>query len=222
MLMGIEFALFGLGAVSGASVLKMGEDSGEVRMKFEVGGALYEITRRLQRKQGRVQQSGGELKVPGETLILSPSELKEKVLEILEFNEAPDPKARSWIYRYAVYTPQEEMKQILSLAPEQRLQILRRAFRVEDYKTASTNAEDAIREMREDAREQDGIARGAEELRRQTERLQAEETGYKTDLAGLEDEANEAEKQVRRLKEEREDLQRREVSLQRARSEKEY
>lgn len=222
VLMAIEFALFGLGSDTGSSVLKLGQDSGGVRMVFDVDGSEYEIVRRLQRKSGRVQQSDGVLKMPGETLNLSPSELKEKVLEILQFNEAPDPKAQSWIYRYAVYTPQEEMKYILALVPDQRLQILRRAFRLEDYKIAATNAEDAARHVREDAREQDGIARGVGDLRGQVEELQTEEGEHRAGLADLEKEEAEAEGQVRLAKEEREDMQKREVSLQSAKAEREY
>ncbi|MDA4125760.1 MAG: SMC family ATPase [Thaumarchaeota archaeon] len=222
ILMAIEFALFGLGADSGNSVLKLGQESGEVRLVFEVDGSEYEVTRRLQRKSGRVQQAGGELKMPTETLDLSPSELKEKVLEILEFNEAPDPKAQSWIYRYAVYTPQEEMKYILTLAPDQRLQILRRAFRVEDYKTAATNAEEAIRTIREDARELDGVARGMDELKGKADELRQEEESRGAELGQLEVSASSAEKQVSLLKMEGEKLQRTEMSLQRVRGEKEH
>ena len=222
VLMAIEFALFGLGSDSGSSVLRLGEDEGEVRMVFDVDGAEYEVTRRLQRKPGRVQQADGVLKSPSESLNLSPSELKEKVLEVLEFNEAPDPKAQSWIYRYAVYTPQEEMKSILTLAPEQRLQILRRAFRVEDYKTAATNAEEAARQIRGDAREQDGIARGMDDLRRQVEQLQAEEERCRDELGNLEAAEAEAEELVAAAKAEKEALQKRELSLQGVRAEKEY
>jgi DNA repair protein SbcC/Rad50 len=203
-------------------VLRLGQDSGEVRMVFDVDGTEYEVTRKLQRKSGKVHQTDGYLKTPTETLNLSPSELKEKVLEVLEFNEAPDPKAQSWIYRYAVYTPQEEMKSILTLAPEQRLQILRRAFRVEDYKTAATNAEEATRQIREDARELDGIARGMDELRAQVERLQLEEEKRKKEMDDLEGAESGAEGEVRRLKAEKEDLQKQEVSLQGVKAEREY
>ncbi len=222
VLMAIEFALFGLGSDSGNSVLKLGQDNGEVRLVFDVDGSGYEVTRRLQRKSGRVQQAGGELKTPMETLGLSPSELKEKVLEILEFNEAPDPKAQSWIYRYAVYTPQEEMKYILTLAPEQRLQILRRAFRVEDYKTAATNAEEATRTIREDARELDGIAKGIDELKNQVAESHQEEDSRRAELSQLEVSASRAEEQVSLLKMEREKFQGTEMSLQGAKAEKEH
>ena len=222
VLMGIEFALFGLGSDSGSSVLSLGKDSGEVRMAFEVDGSEYQITRRLQRKAGKVQQVDGELKSPSETLLLSPSELKEKVLETLEFNEAPDPKAQSWIYRYAVYTPQEEMKSILALVPEQRLQILRRAFRVEDYKIAATNADETVRSIRAEAQKQDGIATGMVELRSQVQGLQADEEKHRIELTKLEDAETAQEEQVRLLKAEKEDLQKREVSLQNTKAETEY
>ena len=218
----MEFALFGLGSDSGGSLLRLGEDDGEVRMVFSVDGTDYEVTRRLQRRSGKVQQAEGELKSPSETLTLSPSELKEKVLELLEFNEAPDPKAQSWIYRYAVYTPQEEMKSILSLPAEQRLQILRRAFRVEDYKTAATNAEDAARQIREDSREQDGIAKGVDELRLLVEQLQADEEGSRDELGNLEATESEADEQVAAAKAEREALQKKELSLQGVKAEMEY
>ncbi|MBI3840357.1 MAG: AAA family ATPase, partial [Thaumarchaeota archaeon] len=165
MLMAIEFALFGLGSETGSSLLRLGEQEGGVRLKFEVEGKGFEIRRGLERKGGSVHQTDGYLETPGETLNLSPRELKERVLEVLEFNEAPDPKAQSLIFRYAVYTPQEAMKEVLSMTPDIRLQTLRRAFRVEDYKTAAENAAEVGREIRGDVRELDGLGRGAEKLR---------------------------------------------------------
>ncbi len=222
VLMAIEFALFGLGSDSGSSVLRLGRDEGEVRMAFDVDGSEYEVTRRLKRKSGRVQQSDGYLRTPGEPLNLSPSELKEKILEVLEFNEAPDPKAQSWIYRYAIYTPQEEMKEILTLLPEQRLQILRRAFRVEDYKTAATNAQEAAKEIRVESSTLRGIAMGIEELRKQVDELRYEEDRHKTEIARLEGTATKQEGEVGRLRSEKEELQRREANLQTARVEKDY
>lgn len=222
VLMAVEFALFGLGSDSGNSVLKLGADEGEVRMVFDVDGSEYEVKRRLQRKAGRVQQADGELKAPTGTLNLSPSEMKEKVLEILEFNEVPDPKAQSWIYRYAVYTPQEEMKSILALAPDQRLQILRRAFRVEDYKTAGSNAEDAARAIRLDATRFEGMSVGAGELRAEKERLRQEEEKHGTELTAFEAAESNWEGQVGTLKLEGDEARKRELSLQGIRTEKEY
>ena len=180
ILMAIEFAFFGLGSETGGSLLKVGETEGSVRMEFEVDGKEYEITRGLLRRGQRVHQTHGRIRMPEGELQLSPSELKEKMLEILTFNEAPDPKAQSRIYRYAVYTPQEDMKSILAMAPDDRLQILRRAFGVEDYRIAVHNSENLVREMK--ARIRELKARGAEaETLRSRVKVEAESLGAEKD-----------------------------------------
>ena len=70
------------------------------------------------------------------------AELKERVLEILKFNEPRDPRAQSLIYRYAIFTPgEEEMKAILALNPKERLQTLYKVLRIEDYKIARDNTQ---------------------------------------------------------------------------------
>jgi exonuclease SbcC len=137
ILMSIEFALFGLGSEKGGSLLRAGEKSGSVSLVFEVDGVEYLAHRKLKRERNSVQQDKKcELKSPEGVTVYTPGELKEKILEILDFNEPVDPKAQSVIYHYAVYTPQEEMKAILNFKPDVRMQTLRKAFRIEDYKTA--------------------------------------------------------------------------------------
>jgi exonuclease SbcC len=140
LLMAIEFTLFGLGSERGAALLRTGEKQGLVDLKFEIDGEEYEIHRSLIRKGKAVQQEKGYIKTKEGILELSPTELKEKVLEILNFNEPPNPNAQSVIYRYAVFTPQEEMKAILWMPEDARLQTLRKAFRIEDYRIAMENA----------------------------------------------------------------------------------
>ena len=71
---------------------------------------------------------------------LTTSEIKQQILDILHFNESTSPNSSSIIYRYAIFTPQEEMKEIIKAKPETRLDILRRAFRIETYKTAVRNS----------------------------------------------------------------------------------
>jgi exonuclease SbcC len=141
ILMSIEFALFGLGSEKGGSLLRAGEKSGSVSLVFECDGVEYLARRKLKREKNSVQQDKKcELKSPEGVTVYTPGELKEKILEILDFNEPVDPKAQSVIYHYAIYTPQEEMKAILSLKPDVRMQTLRKAFRIEDYKTAGEHA----------------------------------------------------------------------------------
>jgi exonuclease SbcC len=132
--------LFGLGSEKGASLLRTGENEGSIGLIFDVNGKEYTILRTLVRKGKSVQQADGWIKVNERVRHLSPTELKEEVLQILNFNEPPDPKAQSVIYRYAVFTPQEEMKTILIMESDLRLQTLRKAFGIEGYKITRDNA----------------------------------------------------------------------------------
>jgi exonuclease SbcC len=139
--MAIEFALFGLGSQKGGSLLKTNESKGSVSLAFAVDGDEYVVRRTLVRKGGNVQQGEGHLEGPAGVTGFSPAELKERILEILEFNEPRDPRAQSLIYRYAIFTPQEEMKEILALNAKERLQTLYKVLRIEDYKIARDNAQ---------------------------------------------------------------------------------
>lgn len=142
ILMAIEFALFGLGNQKGDSLLRKGSKRGNVFLEFETGGKNFQVERSLTRKDktAPVRQGKSILNIDGVTYQFSPTEIKEKILEILNFNEPPNPKSQSFIFRYAIYTPQEEMKNILSQKPDFRLQTLRRAFGIEDYKIAIENS----------------------------------------------------------------------------------
>ncbi len=141
ILMAIEFALFGLGDQKGASLLRRTTDEGYATLEFEVDGENYEVYRSLKRKRTNVGQgTDGYLKDKNGKYLLSPTELKGKILDILHFEELENPRAQSVIYRYAVYTPQEEMKAILFRSVDKRLETLRKAFGIEDYKIATSNA----------------------------------------------------------------------------------
>ena len=149
ILMAIEFALFGLGSEKGGALLKAGAKRGLVSLCFEVEGKEYEVCRSLERKARSVQQADCSLKTDGTVLQLSASEMKQKVLDILAFNEPADPKAQSYIYRYAIFTPQEEMKAIIWMRADSRLQTLRKAFRIEDYRIALDNSSTLAKTIRE-------------------------------------------------------------------------
>lgn len=99
----------------------------------------------------------------------SVTEMKTRILDILSFNEIPRPRTSSLIYRYAIFTPQEEMKEVLFQPVERRLETLRRAFRVEDYSTIADNASIVLK----------WIDREAEILKRQTEDIDEKRTSLK-------------------------------------------
>lgn len=176
LLMAIEFALFGLGNMRGNSLLRTGEKEGIVRLKLIVNGEEYEVQRKIVRSHKTAKQSsdGSYIKTKEGKLPLSPSEMKAKILEILNFNEPPDPRAKSVIFTYAVFTPQEEMKSILMDNPERRLQTLRKAFRIEDYKIAVENASNVTSEINGKVSELKGATAGLKEDIEKKNKLESE------------------------------------------------
>jgi len=189
LLMAIEFALFGLGNVKGNSLLRTGEKEGIVKLNFSVENEEYEVHRKITRTKKTATQSSDAcyIKTKDGILPLSPSELKAKILEILHFNEPSDPKAKSVIFTYAVFTPQEEMKTILFDDPERRLQTLRKAFRIEGYKTAVENASLLATEIVGKAKELNGESKGFEDDILKKKRLEDELNGEGKKIAPLED-----------------------------------
>ena len=143
ILMAIEFALFGLGSQKGESLLAKKADDGYAILEFTVDDQKYEIKRALKRSSTGVNQDpkNSYIKTNDEKEPLSPSELKQRILQILKFNEPENPNSVSRIFRYAVYTPQEEMKKVLG-DTKTRLDTIRRAFGIEDYAIAAANARD--------------------------------------------------------------------------------
>jgi len=158
ILSAIEFALFGLGDVAGAHLLRHGEKVGSVLLEFSVNSKNYKVFRSLTRKRKSVTQKEGYIVEDGQRTDYSVTEMKTRILDILSFNERPIPKTSSLIYRYAIFTPQEMMKEVLFQPVERRLETLRRAFRVEDYSTIANNASIIL----------DWLDREAEILKRQT------------------------------------------------------
>src|SRR3989338_1763279 len=149
VLMAIEFALFGLGSQKPEALLAKKANDGCVVLDFSVDGQKYEIKRSLKRKADSVNQDpkGSYLMIGDTKEPLSPAELKQRVLQILKFNEPASANAESRIFRYAVFTPQEEMKQVLADSAK-RLETIRRAFGVEDYRIAAVNAKEVASEIK--------------------------------------------------------------------------
>jgi DNA repair protein SbcC/Rad50 len=141
ILSAIEFALFGLGDIDGNSLLRSGEKKGSVLLEFQVNNKNYQIFRSIFRNNKKVAQDEGYIVDEYVTTTYSVSEMKSKILKIININEKAQTRATSVIYRFAIFTPQEMMKQILSEVPEKRVEILRRAFNIEEYSTIRKNAE---------------------------------------------------------------------------------
>ncbi len=213
LLMAIEFGLFGLGSEKAGSLLKAGETEGSVGLQFESEGREYIVTRKLVKKRNSIGQQDCVLKTPEDTKSYSATEIKEKILEILNFNEPPDPKAQSVIFRYAVYTPQEEMKAILTNNPELRLQTLRKAFGIEDYKIAGENGKGLSNEIDKKSIKFAAMADEIQSLRAKLESLKTSIVQKRTELEALEDDRSKLRELIQNQKTKQKGLLDRQLAL---------
>src|SRR3989344_5542433 len=154
ILLSLEFALFGLQRVdlTGLMLLRYGEDYGFVELKFIINNKEYLIKRTLKRNSDGVTQSGGFFASEDGLQKLSSGELKSKILALLNYPKEMLTK-RSLIYRYTVYAVQEEMKHILLSPKDERVDILRKVFNIEKYKSINDNLKIVLSDLR--AKERD-------------------------------------------------------------------
>ena len=163
ILLAIEFALFGLGDILASSLLRRGEREGMVRLEFELEGKEIIVGRSLQKKGEGISQINGYISIEGNRKEMTPTELKAELLSLLGYPKELFSKQKNPIYRYTVYTPQEEMKQILLSKKEDRMEILRRIFGVDRYKTIKDNSNNLRLELKRKASSYELLSRGLNE-----------------------------------------------------------
>ena len=158
ILLAIDFALFGIqkGNLSGGSLLRNGKKEGYVELSLEFDNDSYVIRRTLKRGVNVAQESGYIIE-NNKKRDLSPIELKQAVLDILNYPKELLSKSKSLIYRYTVYTPQEEMKQILIEEKDLRLDVLRKLFGIDKYKRVKENVKIISSRLREKMKEYSGF-----------------------------------------------------------------
>ena len=161
VLLAIEFALFGLQpGQRGSSLLRNGEKKGGVIINFEVGDKEIIIERTL-KKAKTISQDYCSIVVDGEKKEISVIELKNKVLELLDYPKEFS-KKQNILYKFTVYTPQEEMKQIILQDPETRINTLRHVFGIDKYKKILENISIITSKIREEKRIKEGITKNFE------------------------------------------------------------
>jgi len=149
VLLAIEFALFGLQpGQRGSSLLRNGKDSGGTTLIFEVDGREVIIERTLKRGKA-ISQDYSAITLDNQKQELAVTELKEKVLELLNYPKEFS-KKQNILYRFTVYTPQEEMKQIILEDSDTRLNTLRHVFGVDKYKKILENISIITLNLREE------------------------------------------------------------------------
>lgn len=186
ILLAIDFALFGIQKdLSGASLLKHSKDSGSVELDFEISGKPYTIKRTLKRGSDSVRQAAGHIISDGVKKDLTAQEAKYYILELLGYPVQALKKDSALLYRYTVYTPQEQMKEIIDEDPKSRLDLIRRLFGIDKYKRISENADAYAKELRGRVRELSGSIADLSEKQGELARLKGDAKGADAELKGL-------------------------------------
>lgn len=168
ILLAIEFALFGIkrGELSPDSLLRNGKNNGSVELTIEIDNKVYTIKRVLKRSKEDIKQVSGYIIKDGVKKEATAVEIKSEIIDLLGYPKEILTK-KDLIYRYTVYTPQEDMKQIVMGNKEERLETLRKVFGVDKYKRIRENAMVTVRHLKEKAREYKVMSSDLEEKREQ-------------------------------------------------------
>lgn len=161
ILYAVEFALFGTAEVKGSFLLSDRKQSGHVRLKFSENGKEFEVGRGLVRRKDSVAQEMCYIVEDRKRIEMSAADLKERVISLMKFNEPSNPRAESLVYRFAVFTPQEQMKEIIQKDSEDRLRVLRRVLGISEYQLAGENSDTVEQRIK---REAYGMKRASEDL----------------------------------------------------------
>ncbi len=167
VLLAIEFALFGLQPGQKAtSILRNSSDSGRAILEFEIKGKNILIERSLKRSKKSITQDYASITINDEKFEGSITEIKNKILRLLNY-PLEFAKKTNILYKFTVYTPQEEMKQIILEPGEIRLNTLRHVFGIYKYKRIEENAYLLTAKLRERIRINEGITFYLEENKKE-------------------------------------------------------
>ena len=168
ILSAIEFCLFGVqkGEVEGRSLLRHNAEHGSVELELDINNSLIKVTRSLRRKNKAINQDSCSISFNNNKEELSPTELRAKIFNLLNY---PQSNKKSLIYRFTVYTPQEEMKRILLEKADIRVDVLRKLFNIDKYSRLKENVKILHDYLREKISEWTGQVSDVEDIKKQME-----------------------------------------------------
>ncbi len=190
LLYAMEMALFGFAEVDPGYLIRHGAKDAEVSLTLSDGTHRWELRRRFVRRirKGRdtFEPTENSLAVDGQRANYSATELRRRTIELLGFPDNPNPRAHSDVWRWAVYLAQERMRDVLDPDVDVRMETVRKALGVEQYRLAGENARGLARSLQEravDLAEQGARHRGVEDEAAQWRAAEALSRGQ---LAALE------------------------------------
>jgi DNA repair protein SbcC/Rad50 len=153
ILLGLQFALFGLQpGQKGSSILRNGEEEAYARLDFIINNLEITIERTIKKaKNDSITQDKNILYIDSQKEELSTTEMKTKVLGILNYPKEYARKS-NLLYKYTVFTPQEEMKSIIQENPDSRMDSIRHIFGIDRYKRIKNNAQVFLQKIKQSVR----------------------------------------------------------------------
>lgn len=150
ILLGLQFALFGLQpGQKGASILRQGSENAYVCLELDIDNEIITLERTIKKsKTGGITQDSNIITIGTNREELSTSEMKDRVIKLLNYPKEFVKKS-NLLYKFTVYTPQEEMKTIIQERPEIRLDTLRHIFGIDRYKRIKDNATILLQKLKE-------------------------------------------------------------------------
>ncbi|MFH0867943.1 MAG: AAA family ATPase [Candidatus Woesearchaeota archaeon] len=198
ILLAIEFALFGSkpSELPASSLLRHGKNEGSVELSFNLDGKDVVIKRNLKRGKNAIKQETGYIITNGIKKELSPVEMKSEVFDLLGYPKDLVSKGKDLIYRYTVYTPQEEMKRILAEDKDTRLNTLRKVFNIDKYKKIRENTSIFLRGVKEKRKEFEGFISDLEEKKKEFDSIWKEDFSLNEKIKNIMPRAEKAKAEV--------------------------
>jgi len=201
ILLAIEFALFGISSdLPGSILLRHGKQSGSVELNFQIEQKDVTIKRNLRRIKENITQDNGYIIVDGVKTDLAATDIKARILNLLGYPRE-SLKKKSLIYKYTVYTPQEEMKFILYEDNEKRLDTLRKVFGIDKYKRIIENSKIFISSLKDEKKELNGKIFDLDSKIKQKEAKQEELNKIDSEYKKIIPKADEIKKRLQEKKE---------------------
>ncbi|MEA2037242.1 MAG: SMC family ATPase, partial [Nanoarchaeota archaeon] len=187
ILLAIEFALFGTRRkhLSASSLLRHGKKEGDVELKFSLDGKEIVVKRKLKRGKDDIKQEAGYIITNGLKKEGTHIELKTDILKLLGYPQDLVSKSRDLVYRYTVYTPQEQMKQIILEDKDIRLDTLRKVFNIDKYKRIKENSQIYTRALKEKRKNYEGQIVDLEEKKKLKKERESEVGEFSSKLDEL-------------------------------------
>lgn len=209
ILLAIDFVLFGLqkGNITGSSLLRSGADKGSVELEFELEDKNIIVQRTLKKEGDKIIQDSGALTINKEKQKLTAVEIKQRILELFNYPKELLTKSKSIIYRYTVYTPQEEMKHILMAEKDVRLDVLRKIFGIDKYKRMKENSKIFTSYLKEKKKEFQGSIQDLEEKLLRKREYEDKIKNIKIELEKLNNKLDDANKIINLKKEKLEETE---------------